>query len=343
MIREPDPKSEPDDIYVRNLELEYHNLGAALIWAVKCTHLAAVNSLANSLRLACFMLGWLDPTYQYLSNAAEVLDNQLDGPDGDSELKHVTIERLARIRNWQIPIASNLGRFQAAGEHIDQLDLLTKKMPPGPQRLFNQYRVVFERCVQMWHLGEYKASRKHGYEALSLSQDKGFVYFRLEARVSQAVFQAHALAAIAYASFYLGLYDEAEKKWRESIAIADTIGEKRDRAEHCAQLSRLLVMTGAHAQAQDLAQEALRRSQEWNSRVWIGMAYLAMGDVRAALGDTKESRRYLSLGIEIWKRTRFVRLIDSITLFGHRIGRRRYEGSHFTISHHDSRDANSRS
>ena len=314
LTQESDPQTEFDD--TATWRSEYPNTGTALVWAAESMHLSAVSRLADALRRTCFALGWLDETYQYLSHAADVLDGRLRELEADPERRLMTIDSLARIRSSQIAIASNLGRFDATREHIDQLDMLAKQMPTGSNRLFSHYRVVFERSIRTWHLGEYKAARKHGYEALSLAQDKDFVYFPGRARISQVVFQAHALAAIAYASFNIGLYDEAEKQWRESIALADEIGEKRDRAEHCAQLARLLVVTGAHKQALELAEAALHGSQECDSLVWIGMAYIAIGDARAALGDTVRSRRYFNQGIEIWKRTRFIRLIDSISLLG---------------------------
>ena len=212
---EPDPRQELGDIDAGTLELEFHNVGSSLDWAVRHMHLSAVGALARRLRQICFMLGWLDVTYQQLSNAAEVLDDRLGRLDDEPELMEKALEKLAGIRSWQIPVASNLGRFEAAGEHIDQLDVLAHEMPPSPWKPFYQYYAVFERSVQMWHLGDYEASREYGYEALSLAQDKDFVYPPLKQTTSQRLFQAHALAQTATASLYLGLYDEAEEQWRE--------------------------------------------------------------------------------------------------------------------------------
>ena len=236
--------------FIRLVAPEFGNIQIALDWATHLSYLPTVYPLVFGVWFTGHMLGWHEVAYESLTTAANILESQPDRLDCDEDVQDEINGALAAIRNQQITLSSILGMFQAAKRHIHQLDALVEAMKPGRSELYYRYRVSYEWCIQTWQAGDFVAARYHGLHALSLCKNKDFVCPIYGREKGQTMRQADVLAAIGYANLSLGDYREAERCWRSSIVLADTIGERRGRAQHCGQLARMLVTVGTYEQAE---------------------------------------------------------------------------------------------
>ena len=317
LLAEPATQINFRDDVIRQFVPEFGNIEAGLHRATALPHLPAIHALLVGLWYTSDMLGGPSSSYRTLVASANTLEARREHPQRTQSTQIELLENLAELYMVQAAISVQLSQQVNARVHIQQLENLAETLMTGEKAFYFKSDVARRLCQLYLRQGRYADARQYAKIALSHYENQSFVsiFYGKGAR-GQIWHQADVLASIAHANWCLGEYGEAERCWRRSIALGSEINERRQRAQHCEQLARLLVAVGSYAQAETLAHEALQVSRSVGDEVWAALGHVTIGRARYAQLDYPSARHHLLQGVNVWKRTRFDLLLSSLAELG---------------------------
>ncbi len=305
----------PGDI-IKMYAPEFENMNAGMIAAAELPHLPAIHALLSRLWSASDYYGYQSSTQRTLNTVAMALLDQMNSSDHDANDETQLIEALAELYMVQVRFSVQAGSIEKAKRYIHDLNRLSDLIDLGHNELFYRSDAARRLCQLYLRSGLYEDSLRCGLEALKHYESDRFVSIWYRNEQGQLWHQADVLAAIGNARWYLGMYEEAEKAWRRSIALGEEIGEHLQRAQHCGQLARLLITLGKYQQALRLTREAEQGSKELGDDLWATIASIAIGMILTEQQRYREAREHLLQGVSYWRHSHYHRLLDSLTMMG---------------------------